>query len=41
MQQPAPVDYDRNPDRFRVGRTSATKYGPGDVHEPVAWRVAK
>lgn len=38
---PVPVDYDENPDRFRTGSRMAWKYGPGDVHAPVADRLAQ
>lgn len=35
-----PCDYDRDPDRFRMGRATALQYGPGgDVHDEVAARL--
>lgn len=35
-----PVDYDRDPERFRTGRRVVQAYGTGDVHQPVAARLA-
>ncbi|MFC1601608.1 class I SAM-dependent methyltransferase [Candidatus Sumerlaeota bacterium] len=35
-----PLDYDVEPDRFRTGSECSRKYGPGDVHEAVAKRIA-
>jgi SAM-dependent methyltransferase len=37
----APVDYDANPDRFRTASAVPWKYGSGDVHDPVAERIAR
>jgi SAM-dependent methyltransferase len=35
-----PLDYDRDPDRFRTGRATALQYGPStDVHEQIAERL--
>lgn len=39
--EPAPLDYDTNPDRFRVGSACPHKYGQGDVHESVADRIVR
>lgn len=39
--QALPFDYDDNPDRFRTGRRTALQYSnSGDVHEPIAARLA-
>ncbi len=39
---PAPCDYDENPERFRANVQAVTKYGlVGDVHEKVAERIAR
>ena len=36
-----PLDYDENPDRFRMGRAVVLEYGPGqDIHSEVAARLA-
>ena len=38
--RPLPLDYDRNPDRFRTGRAVTNEFGlRGDVHAPVAQRL--
>src|SRR5688572_18976322 len=38
--QALPLDYDRDPDRFRTGRDTALRYGVStDVHEPIAARL--
>jgi SAM-dependent methyltransferase len=38
--RPLPLDYDRNPDRFRTGRAVTNEFGLcGDVHAPVAQRL--
>jgi hypothetical protein len=35
--QPLPLDYDRNPDRFRTGRLVVEEYGLiGEVYAPLA-----
>lgn len=39
--EPIPLDYDRDPERFRASVRSVAKYGLlGDVHESVAERLA-
>jgi SAM-dependent methyltransferase len=39
-RQPLPLDYDRDPDRFRTGRDTVLRYGvAGDVHQPIADRL--
>jgi SAM-dependent methyltransferase len=38
--RPLPLDYDRNPDRFRTGRAVTNEFGLcGDVHAPVAQQL--
>jgi SAM-dependent methyltransferase len=37
----APVDYDADPDRFRTSSAVPWQYGSGDVHDPVADRIAQ
>src|SRR5215813_5781875 len=40
VPRPLPLDYDRNPDRFRTGRAVTNEFGLcGDVHAPVAQRL--
>src|SRR5690349_621282 len=39
--QPLGFDYDRDPDRFRMGRRTALAYSTdGDIHGPIAERLA-
>jgi hypothetical protein len=40
--RPLPLDYDRNPDRFRTGRAVVEEFGlAGDVHAPLAARLRR